>query len=370
MGVAAVKSTGVRVRFAEPQIDDDDILSVSCSLKQRQLTNAGNVRAFEQAFVDFTGGGMAYATTSCMGALHLSALTMLDPGDEAIVPALTHPATALAVSLVGATPVFVDCDRETGNVTAEGIKNAITERTRAIFVVHYLGKPAPMPEIMVIARQHNLFVVEDCALALGSAIDGTHVGLWGHAGTFSFYPAKTITTGEGGMLLTRHPTVGIEIKTRRHFGQRHNESTGPAMVEQDWILLGLNYRMTEMQGALGVSQMKKLPGILTARRNNYRLLSKKLNAFEQMKTHSHYALSVFVGPDRDDVRARMKLKGVETSVYYHTPVPHTAFYGQNHEIGQFPNAEEISGQNLCFSVGPHLTERAINYMAQLFKESL
>lgn len=360
---------GMRVRFAVPQIDDDDVLSVSCSLRNSQLTNAGNVRAFEQSFSDFCGGGMALATTSCMGALHLAALCGLKPGFEVIVPALTHPATAMAVSLVGGIPVFVDCDRETGNITPEAIKNAITPRTGAVFVVHYLGKPANMPEIMAISRQHDLFVVEDCALALGSFIEGTHVGLWGHAGTFSFYPAKHITTGEGGMLLTRHPAIAENIRARRHFGQRHESPTGLIVAARDWIMLGLNYRMTEMQGALGVSQMKKLPSIMNARKNNYDLLSKELSAFEQMNS-GHYALSVFVGPDRDRVKAEMKRKNVETSVYYAQPVPHTQVYAQHHRLGQFPNAEEISSQNLCFSVGPHLTEKAIKYMAQTFKEVL
>jgi dTDP-4-amino-4,6-dideoxygalactose transaminase len=359
----------MRVRFAVPQIDDDDILSVSCSLKNQQLTNAGNVRAFEQSFVDFVGGGMALATTSCMGALHLASLAGLQPGFEVIVPALTHPATAMAVSLVGGVPVFIDCDKD-GNITPEGIKNALTERTGAIFVVHYLGKPADMPGIMGIARQHNLFVVEDCALALGSFIGDTHVGLWGHVGAFSFYPAKHITTGEGGMFLTRYPEIAENAQSRRHFGQRYERGTGLAVAVQDWIMLGLNYRMTEMQGSLGVTQMKKLPDILDARRHNYRLLSKELRAFDQINSQSTYALSVFVGPDRDEVRMEMKRNNVETSVYYAQPVPHTKFYADNHRIGQFPNAEEISGQNLCFPVGPHLTEKAIKYMAKTFKEAL
>ena len=359
----------MRVRFASPNIVDRDKFAVLQSMEQREMTNAGNVRAFETAFRDFCGGGIAHATTNCMSALHLAAMAMIPAGSEVIVPALTHPATALAVTMVGAQCVFVDVDRQTGNMTPEAIKAAVTDNTSAIMVLHFLGRPAAMDDIMLVAREHDLVVIEDCALALGSFLDGKHVGLHGHAGCFSFYPAKHITTGEGGMILTRHPTVSEDVIMRRHFGQKHDRGLGIMTALPDWVTLGMNARMTEMQGALGVSQMGRLQDFLQIRRRNYNILAELLKDMDIMDVggYSHYGFSVFVGPNRDKIAAKMKKKNVETSVYYKVPVPYTKFYG---ESSGYPVAEEISKHTICLPVGQHLTDKMVKYTAETLKECL
>lgn len=359
----------MRVRFASPMIADRDKFAVLESLEQRQLTNAGRVRAFETAFQDFCRGGIAHATTNCMSALHLTAMSLIPAGTEVIVPALTHPATALAVSLVGARCVFVDVDRNTGNMTAEAVREKVTDKTSAIMVLHFLGRPADMPSIMTLAREHDLIVIEDCALALGSFLEGQHVGLFGHAGCFSFYPAKHITTGEGGMVLTRHPALSEDLIQRRHFGQRHDRGLGIMTALPDWVTLGMNCRMTEMQGALGVSQMGRLMDFLQIRRRNYNILAEALNDMDVMDVggYSHYGFSVFVGPNRDKIAAKMKKKNVETSVYYKVPVPYTKFYG---ESSGYPVAEEISKQTICLPVGPHLTDKMVKHVAETLRSCL
>ncbi|HEX2199874.1 MAG TPA: aminotransferase class I/II-fold pyridoxal phosphate-dependent enzyme, partial [Burkholderiales bacterium] len=161
------------------------------------LTHGPQCGFFEKEFATFLGGeAHAVSVSSCMAALHLAFVQLgIGPGDEVLVPAQTHTATAHAVEWSGARPVFVDCDPRTGNVTPEALAVALAERTRAIVVVHFLGAPCDMPAIVALARRHRLFVVEDCALALGSRIDGMHVGLFGDAGCFSFYPVKHMTTG-------------------------------------------------------------------------------------------------------------------------------------------------------------------------------
>src|SRR5258707_585820 len=186
------------IPFGRPWIFEEERAAVQRVLEGHILTHGPEGKAFEAAFADFVGTGASCLTvSSCMAALHLAYLHFgIGSGDEVIVPAQTHVATAHAVEWTGATPVFVDCDRATGNLTVDAIAAAMTPRTRAISVVHFVGIPCDMPPIVALARERGLAVVEDCAIALGARRNGTHVGLFGDAGCFSFYPVKHITTGE------------------------------------------------------------------------------------------------------------------------------------------------------------------------------
>src|SRR3989338_6141324 len=172
------------------------------------LVHGPKSKEFESDFAAYTKAPHAVSVSSCTAGLHLMYFSKgLGPGDEVIVPAQTHTATAHAVELCGAKPVFVDAEKKTGNIDIGKIEAAITKRTKAISVVHYLGMPVDMEKVVKIADKHNLFVVEDCALAIGSFFKGIHAGLHGDAGSFSFYPVKHITTAEGGMVITRHKEI-------------------------------------------------------------------------------------------------------------------------------------------------------------------
>src|SRR5581483_10945820 len=161
--------------------------------------------------------------SSGMAALHLSYIELgVGPGDEVIVPALTHTATAHAVEAVGAKPVFADCEIDTGNIDVSQLENLIGPKTKALSLVHFLGIPCEMDSIMKLAEKHRLKVVEDCALAIGTRYKGKHAGLFGDTGCFSFYPAKHITTGEGGMLLSKHPGLAERAHKTRGFGVDRN----------------------------------------------------------------------------------------------------------------------------------------------------
>ena len=175
-----------QIPFARPWITDEDRKAVMEVLEGHVLTHGPQCKEFESEFAAFIGKGAHCVTvSSCMAALHLSYLHFgIGPGDEVIVPAQTHSATVHAVEWVGATPVFVDCDRQTGNLTPQGIASAVTPRTKAISVIHFAGIPCDMPAIMALATQHGLKVVEDCAIALGARYEGRHVGLFGDAGCF------------------------------------------------------------------------------------------------------------------------------------------------------------------------------------------
>lgn len=357
-----------RIYFGRPLIGDAEKLAVTDALSRSRLTNGGVVREFEEAFENYVGGGRAVAVSSCTAALHLACLRYFEPGDEVIVPALTHVATAHAVEAVGAVPVFVDVSRETGNIEPDAVNAAITPRTRGIMAVHYLGRPCDMAALHVIARLNDLRLIEDCALALGARANETHVGLIGDAGAFSFYPVKHMTTGEGGMLLTKHPDAAEEAKLRRAFGQagRHGD------VE----LFGLNYRMTEMQAALALEQMKRLPRWLRRRENNYRSIKASLNGLETINSGfgAFYGLSLYLPPDVTQSWAleAFRRRNCEFSVYYPCPVPHLGFYRERYgaKQGQFPNAEEISARTICLPVGPHLGKRHIAYINAVVKETL
>lgn len=263
------------IPFGKPIITDDERNAVLKVLEGTTLTHGPLVREFEAAFARFTGARQAVALSSCTAALHLAYFYLgIGSGDEVIVPAQTHVATAHAVELVGAKPVFIDSESQTGNMDIGLLEGLITTNTKAISVVHYLGMPVDMHRVMQIARQHGLFVVEDCALAIGTYLGGTHAGLFGDVGCFSFYPVKHITTAEGGMLITNNDDIAAGISRQRAFGiDRNIVSERPMPGVYDVVELGLNYRLNEIGAAMGIEQMKKLAGFLARRQENYQALA-------------------------------------------------------------------------------------------------
>ena len=370
------------VPFGRPWIDDDDRAAVMRVLEGHILTHGPECKAFEQEFAAFMGeGAHCVSVSSCMAALHLSYLHFgIGPGDEVIVAAQTHTATAHAVEWVGATPVFVDCDPATGNVTVEGIRAALTPRTRAIGLVHFVGIPCDMPGIAALAAEHGLKIIEDCAIAIGARIDGTHVGLFGDAACFSFYPVKHMTTGEGGMFVSRHPEVAEAVARLRAFGvdRTHVERTVPGMY--DVPTLGLNYRMSELQAALGRTQIAKLGAILSRRRANFEQLRDGLAGLPVRVLdgtgNSHYCLTAVLqgslAERRPAVIASLNEAGVGTSLYYPQPVPRMSYYRDKYgyDAARYPQAEEISDRSIALPVGPHLDAADVAYVVERFRATV
>lgn len=351
------------------------------------LAHGPQGKEFETEFRAFLGEeAYCVAVSSCMAALHLSYLHFkIGPGDEVIVPAQTHVATVHAVEWVGARPVFADCDPKTGNLTVETITPLITARTKAISVVHFVGIPCQMREIMKLASQHGLRVIEDCAIALSSRVGQTHVGLFGDTGCLSFYPVKHITTGEGGLFFTRHPAVAESVSKLRAFGvdRSHSERTIPGMY--DVVSLGLNYRMSEMQAALGRSQLRRLEENLKKRGQNFEVLKRALlslpdlrvlDAQDSEQKNSHYCLVVVLegrlGSYRDTIVARLNAAGIGTSIYYPQPVPRMKYYRDKYgdDTSRFPNALHLSDHSLALPVGPHVGEEDMKYIGEKFREIL
>ncbi len=371
------------IPFGRPWITDEDRKAVLDVLNGHILTHGPQGKGFEQDFVDLMGGGHAVAVSSCTAALHLAYFQMkLGPGDEVIVPAQTHNATAHAVEMVGARPVFVDCEPQTGNIDVALIEASITPKTKAISLVHFVGIPCDMDAVVAIAERHGLRVVEDCALALGARYRGKHVGLIGDAGCFSFYPVKHITTGDGGMFVTKHQDVAEAISRQRAFGvdRTHSERSVPGFY--DVTELGFNYRMSEMQAALGRNQLLKIDPILERRARNFADLKSivsslpdvhVLDSVDDAVVSSHYCLTVVLGGNlgelRGEVVRRLNEAGVGTSIYYPHPVPRLTYYKEKYgyDGSAYPNAAAISDHSVALPVGPHLTPENVAYIGATFK---
>jgi len=371
------------IPFARPWITDADREAVSEVLHGDILTHGPQNHAFEEEFAEFMGGNVScVAVSSCMAALHLTYWQLgIGPGDEVLVPAETHVATAHAVEIVGARAVFVDCEPATGNIDPSRLEEKITERTKALSLVHFLGIPCDMDAIMAVATAHQLKVVEDCALAVGAYYKGQHVGSIGDAGCFSFYPVKHITTGDGGMFVSRDRDFASRVAKARAFGvdRSFSERSVPGMYEVP--TLGLNYRMSDINAALGRQQLGRVDEILERRRGNFLRLKATLDEVDNIQVldaqnddtrSSHYCLSVVLAGAlkgrRPEVMARLKEAGVGTSVYYPQPVPRMAYYRDRYgyQADAYPQAANISDESIALPVGPHLSGDDVDYIAETF----
>jgi dTDP-4-amino-4,6-dideoxygalactose transaminase len=352
------------IPFGRPWITDADRKAVADVLDGPILAHGPQSAAFEEEFARFVGDGAhCVSMSSGAAALHLAYEYFgLGPGDEVVVPAETHAATANTAEWLGATSVFVDCDPATGNVTADAVRAAITPRTKAIAVVHFVGIPCDMPAIAAVASEHGIPLVEDCALAIGARLEGTHVGMFGDVGCFSFYPVKHITTAEGGMFLTKHADLAAKVARMRAHGvdRSHTERTVPGMYDVPSI--GLNYRISEIQAALGRSQLDRIDEILERRRSNFEALVRALSSFRVLDGpgNSHYCASLVLegaaGARRNDVLQGIGERGVGASVYYPAPVPRMTYYREKYgyDAARYPGAETISDRAIALPVGPHL----------------
>jgi perosamine synthetase len=370
------------IPFGRPWIDDEDRSAVMEVLNGHILTHGPNCTGFENNFTEMMGAGSATTTSSCMAALHLSYLHLgIGPGDEVIVPAQTHVATVHAVELTGATPVFIDCELKTGNIDISRLENAINNKTKAIGIVHFVGIPLVMSDVMTIANKYNLKVIEDCALAVGARYDGRHVGLFGEAGCFSFYPVKHITSGEGGMFVSQYDNVVKKVANFRAFSvdRTHMERSIPGVY--DVTDVGMNYRMSEMQAALGRTQTKKLPEILEKRSANFEALKSELKNVDDVivldssnskSKNSHYCLILILigsaAEKRNEIVLELKERKVGCSIYYPHPVPRLKYYQDKYgyDLKLFPNAAAVSDQSIALPVGPHLDEKDMSYIASVF----
>ncbi len=374
------------IPFGKPMIGEEERKAVAKVLEGNILVHGPRAKEFEDAFAAYTGAQYAVSTSSCTAALHLSYFYLgLQKGDEVIVPAMTHTATAHAVELCGAKSVFVDAEKETGNIDTIQIESAINDRTKAISIVHYLGMPVDMDKINDIARKHGLFVVEDCALAIGTFFKRIHAGLHGDVGCFSFYPVKHMTTAEGGMLTTQDKEIADKITRHKAFGVDRTPSERSIPGAYDVTMLGYNYRMNEIEAVIGIEQLKKADRFLEKRQENYEALEKGLQEINEITLFrsscgpyksSYYCLSVLLAdsliPKRFEIVNHLKRYGIGTSVYYPKAAPHLSYYKEKYGYSDsdFPVATWISESSIALPVGPHLNIEDMNYIVNNIKSAI
>ena len=374
------------IPFGKPIIGSEEKKAIAEVLSGNILVHGPKSKEFEKAFASYTNAPHAVSVSSCTAGLHLSYFNIgIKEGDEVIVPAQTHTATAHAVEFTGAKPVFVDAEIVTGNIDLEQIEREITPKTKAISIVHFLGVPVDMDKINSIAKKYNLFVVEDCALAVGTYFKGIHAGLHGDVGCFSFYPIKHFTTAEGGMITTKEEDIAKKVERQRAFGVDRTVSERKVPGVYDVNMLGYNYRMNEIQAALGIEQLKRIDGFLKKRKENYEVLERGLKEIEELQLFqssygefqsSYYCLSVLLNeslaPKRFEIVSVLKEQGIGTSVYYPKPVPHMSYYKNKYGYGDdsYPVAAKISYHSIALPVGPHVNQEDMKFIIGIFKEAI
>jgi len=364
----AIFDRRVRLPVAEPSLGEKELSYVTECVLTGWVSSAGKfVTRFEEMFAESCGVECAIATSSGTTALHLALLSLgIGAGDEVIVPSFTFIATANAVTYTGATPIFVDSESDSWNVDPTLIEEAITPRTKAIIPVHVYGHPAKMEPILEIAKRHGLSVIEDAAEAQGATYQGTPVGSLGDLATFSFYGNKIITTGEGGMVVTNRTDLAEKIRILRDHGM--------SKERRYWHpVLGYNYRMTNIQAALGVGQMERLDSILEAKRNIAQQYTQGLQDIPgiQLPPQNEWAENVFWlysivintqqgGCSRNKLMERLKAEGIDTRPLF-PPLHLQPIYNTGQSL---PIAEHLSTHGLSLPSAVTLSDNDIERTIQ------
>lgn len=312
------------VFITRPSFTNEENQAVLEVLDSGWVSQGPRVTAFEELFAGYVGTRFAVAVHSCTAALHLALITMgIKPGDEVIVPDYTFVASANAVEYLGARPVFVDIDLSTFNLDMTGLEKAITPRTKAIMPVHLFGLCVDMQALGTVAEQHNLIVVEDAACAVGSKWNGGMAGSLGRIGCFSFHPRKVLVTGEGGMITTNDENVARLCRALRNHGatisdlERHRDPDG--FLLPSYPMLGYNYRMTDIQAAIGIVQLKRLEVMIARRLEHVKRYDEALAELTDIRlprapSHARHTYQSYVirlrngGRERRDAVARALLR--------------------------------------------------------------
>ena len=356
-----------KIPVADPIFNGNEIKYLSDCIKTSWVSSGKFVTRFEENFANFCNTKYASATSNGTTALHLLLVALgIKPGDEVLVPDLTYVSSANAVSYTGAKPVFVDVDREIWAIDPEKIEQKITKKTKAILVVHLYGHPADMDKINSIAKKHKLIVIEDACQVHGALYKGKKAGSLSKAACFSFSGAKIITTGEGGMIVTSDRTLSKRInEIKSNFTSRKKN-----FYHSD---IGYNYRMTNLQGAVGVAQLEKIESKIKTKIKNAKLYTKLLKDTDLLQlpvekpwaknTYWLYSVVLKKSGLRNKLAEHLKSKGIETRPFF-VPMHKLPMYKEKEK---FENSEFLAANGISFPSGLSLNPEQIEYICTEIK---
>ena len=381
----AFENNSIKVPFVVPNIELSDKRAIETALKSNLLTDGPILRKFENEFCKFTGSKYAIGVSNATSALHLSLKSIgIKKGDEVIIPNITFVATANAVLYVDATPVLVDVNDHDINISIKSIEKSITKKTKAIIPVHFAGKSCDMLAIQKIAKKNNLKIIEDCAHALGTKFNKTHVGNFGKTGCFSFYPTKNLTTFEGGMVITNSKKIASKIRSMRNHGinksLKERFSTGYPW-DFDVSELGYNFRLDEIRSSLGLNQLKRLHKMNKLRQDASRYYKKQLKSINgikllddpNLKNNSCHLFVIKILKnfimDRNLLFKYLLKNGIRTSVHY-KPLNKFSFYKSKSKIySSLEVSEQLYSKILSLPLFPQITKRELDLVINAIKDS-
>ena len=365
-----------------PLLGEEEARAAAEAIRSGWVAQGPRVEEFERVVAAYLGVKHALAVSSCTTALHLALVGLgVGPGDEVVVPSLSYIATANVVLYTGATPVFAEVNGRTFNMDPEALAAVITPRTRAVVPVHQLGLAADLDPILELAREHDLAVIEDAACALGTTYRGKLVGVRSRMGCLSFHPRKIITTGEGGMVTTDDDDLAARLRVLRSQGMsvpadvRHRAGR---VVFEEYRELGFNYRLTDIQAAIGLEQMKRLPGLLARRRALAGRYDRLLGSVDGLVTpldpesggHAYQSYMVLLSGDvrQEDVMQRMLELGVSTR--RSVQAIHLEPLYRDPDAAPLPVTERIFARGLMLPLYPQMEERDQDQVVEALLEAV
>lgn len=370
----------MKVPIAKPWLGEEEAQAAAAAVRSGWVTQGPKVEEFEKAFTDYTGAAHAVAVSNCTTALHLALVVAgVGPGDEVICPSMSYIATANSIVHAGATPVFAEVD-EHFNLDLADAERRITSKTKAVLLVHQIGVPANISAFSSLCQQHKLELIEDAACAIGSAFGGKKIGAHSSLVCFSFHPRKVITTGDGGMITTTSAELAQRLRYLRQHGMSVNDRVrhqSQTVVLEEYLEVGYNYRMTDIQAAVGVEQMKRLPAILDERRRIASIYNKAFAGLDGVSCPTvpencesnwqSYALTLEQPERRNHLMQLLLERGVATRRGIMTAHREPAYQHMSYSL---PVSERLSDSSFLLPIYVPMTDAEVDFVVTEVQSAL